>query len=135
MIGHDEPITTLFLFRRMDCDNGIATYSETIMRGLKSAGDRVIVVTGPITVTAASQQRLDNLMALADEWRVLPTIGRYKLLYQSLKFVLAIARRQHVDVFCPQGFKMLPLAKLLTIFSGKQAVVVVKRKILLLYSN
>jgi glycosyltransferase involved in cell wall biosynthesis len=119
-----KSITALFLLRRLDCDNGITSYCETIMRGLKKAGDRVVVVTGPITVTPASQQRLDSLMALADEWRVLPKIGQLKLLYQSLKAVLPIIRSQNADVICPQGFKMLPLTKLLSLFSGKPAVVV-----------
>jgi len=124
MIRHNKPITVLFLFGRLDSDNGITSYCETIMRGLKGAGDRVVVVTGPISVTPASQHRLDNLMEFADELLVLPSIGRFKLLLQSLKFTLAITRRQHVDVIAPQGFKMLPLAKLLTFCSGKPAVVV-----------
>ncbi len=124
MIRDNRPMTVLFLFGRLDSDNGITSYCETIMRGLKAAGDRVVVVTGPITVTPASQHRLDNLMAFADEFQVLPTIGRFKLLLQSLQFTLAITRRQHVDVIAPQGFKMLPLAKLLRFCSGKPAVVV-----------
>lgn len=118
------PMTALFLLRRLDCDNGITSYCETVVRGLKEAGDKVVFITGPISVTPTSQQRLDSLRALSDEWQMLPNIGRFKHLYYSLKLILTIMRRHKVDVICPQGFKMLPLAKFLSFFSGKRIVAI-----------
>jgi glycosyltransferase involved in cell wall biosynthesis len=110
-----KPMTALFLLKRLDCDNGVTSYCETIMQGVKEAGDRVIVVTGPISVTPATQQRLDAMKNAAVEWLLLPSIGRQASIWQSFKIILEIIKRQNVDVLCPQGFKMLPLSKLLSL--------------------
>ncbi len=117
-----KPMTALFLLKRIDCDNGVTTYCETVMQGVKDAGDRVIVVTGPISVTPATQERLDAMKNAAVEWLLLPTIGRQATLWQSFKIILEIIRRQNVDVLCPQGFSMLPLSKLLSLSTGKPIV-------------
>jgi glycosyltransferase involved in cell wall biosynthesis len=118
MLDPNRPMTVLLLLKRMDCDNGVTSYCQTIMQGLKGRGDRVIVVTGPVRVTPATQSRLDNMISLADEWLLIPEIGRVPLVLKSAKLILEVMRRQNVDVLCPQGFKMLPLCKLLSLRTG-----------------
>jgi hypothetical protein len=93
-----------------------------IIRGLRAAGKRVIIVTGPIKVTPGSQARLDALQNGSDGFYLLPKIGNIPSLASCLTKVSHIIRQENVDVVCPQGFKMLPFAKLLSIISGKPSV-------------
>ncbi len=118
----NKPMTALLLLKRMDCDNGVTSYCETIMQGIKDAGDRVVMVTGPIAVTPATQKRLDNMQRLADEWLKIPNIGKPAAVFQSCRVILEVIRRQNVDVIYSQGFSTLPLAKLLSLRSGKPII-------------
>ena len=115
-------MTVLFLLTRVDCDNGVTSYCETIMQGIKESGDRVVLVTGPVSATPATQRRLDAMEHAADYWLMLPTIDRLTSVFQSFRNIAAAMRLWNIDVICPQGFTMLPLSKLLSLWTGKPVV-------------
>ncbi len=51
--------TVGFILRRVDCNDGVASHCETLIRGFKSVGWRVVLITGPVSYDAVSVRRFE----------------------------------------------------------------------------
>ena len=118
----EKSATILLLLKRVDCNDGVAAYCETLISGLRERGDRVVIASGPVSFSEATRGRKTVLETLADEWLVVPGLGSPTVLWHGLRTVLRLIRRLGVDVISPQGFTMLPLARLLSLISGAPVV-------------
>ncbi len=105
-------LTILFLLKRVDCNDGIASYVDTVISGLSAQGHRVVMVSGPVSMLG-SRQRYDAIRSGALDWIEL---GNARLTPPSLALLrrlIKIVREHRVDVISPQGLSMLPLAAVL----------------------
>ena len=102
-------VTVLLLLRRVDCNDGVASYCETVIRGLVAKGDRVVIVSGPVTELYGSATRRKIIGDNVLEWVVLDNLSA-RPKPAAIRTILATMRRHDVDVISPQGFSLAPLA-------------------------
>ena len=114
--------TILLLLKRVDCVDGVAAYLETILDGLRSRGDRVVIVSGPVTTPDGSETRRRAIEAAALEWIVIDPFSASRPKPALVRKILGVIRRHGVDVVSPQGFAVLPLGVLVGRLSGRPVV-------------
>lgn len=118
----DRPVTILFLLKRVDCNDGVASYCETIIRGLTSRGDKVVIISGPVTEMYGSSTRRRAIEALVETWHLFDKFPSRPGDVGALRKMLSLIKSHAVDVISPQGLAALPLAAILSKFSGKPVV-------------
>ncbi len=118
----DTPLTILMLLTRVDCVDGVAAYLETIIGGLRDRGDRVVLLSGPVTTPDGSEARRRGIAAGTVEWLVIEDLDARRPRAAQLRRILALIRRHRVDVLAPQGFAVLPYARLLSLLAGLPTV-------------
>jgi glycosyltransferase involved in cell wall biosynthesis len=116
------PATILLLLKRVDCIDGIATYLETLTTGLAGLGDRVVIVSGPITTPEGSELRRAAIRAAVLDWIVIPDFRPSRPQPAQVRRILQAIREHRVDVVSPQGLSLLPLAFLVSRLAGKPSV-------------
>ena len=119
---NDEGVTVLLFLRRVDCNDGVASYCETVVRGLRARGDRVVIVSGPVSQLYGSAARHDSILANVLEWVVLDDLLSGLPTPSTIRSVLAVIRRHSVDVISPQGFSLLVLSSVLARLAGRPIV-------------
>ena len=72
-----------FLLRRVDCNDGIASHCETLMRGLRESSVKIILITGPVNFDAKTKARYNALASLAEKWVVLELAASCTVVTQS----------------------------------------------------
>lgn len=117
-----KPTGVLLLASRIDCIDGIAAYLETISDGLKARGDRVLLVSGPVTSPDGSSARRHAISRSVDDWIVIEDLSARWLSPSQLRRIFKAMRRHEIEVLAPQGMGVLPLAWLLGFLSGRQVV-------------
>jgi len=115
-------VTVLFLLRRMDCNDGVASYCETIISGLAARGDKVVIVSGPVTEFYGSAPRRAAITAAAAAWIVLDGLSSKIPTPGVIRRILSIMHEHKVDVISPQGLALLPLTSVLSLFSRRPVV-------------
>jgi glycosyltransferase involved in cell wall biosynthesis len=103
-------MTVLLFLRRVDCNDGVASYCETIVRGLVERGNRVLIISGPVTQLYGSAIRHAAIRARVLDWLVFADLGSARPTLATIRAILAAIRAHEVDVVSPQGFSLLPLA-------------------------
>ena len=124
----EKSATILLLLKRVDCNDGVAAYRETLISGPAGAWGTGRHCLRPASFSEATRGRKTVLETLADEWLVVPGLGSPTVLWHGLRTVLRLIRRLGVDVISPQGFTMLPLARLLSLISGAPVVQMITRR-------
>ncbi len=117
-----QPATILLLLKRVDCVDGVAAYLETLLTGLREAGDRVVIVSGDVTTPDGSEGRRRAIEAASLGWLVLDGFSASRPVLRHLRQIRALIRQHDVDVVSPQGFSVLPVATLLGLLSGRRVV-------------
>lgn len=107
-------VTVLFLLKRLDCNDGVSSYCETIIKGLAARGDKVVIVSGPVTEFYGSSTRRVSIRSSVIDWIVLDQISGKLPTPSAISKLLATIKQYEVDVISPQGLSMLPLASLLS---------------------
>lgn len=111
-----------FLLNRVDCNDGIASHCETLIRGLKHSGWKVVLITGKVSFDDNSLKRFEALKELSEEWIV---IDGFKRVFPSLSHISKIltAVKQHkIEVFHVHGYSMLFSALLLKTLTGIRCI-------------
>ena len=108
----NSPITIMLLLKRVDCNDGVAAYVESLITGLREIGDRVVVVSGRVSTFFGSEARRRSIEAVALDWIVVDGIDNAWSSARNLRLILSLVRRFRVDVLSPQGFQLLPLSSL-----------------------
>jgi glycosyltransferase involved in cell wall biosynthesis len=117
-----SPRTILFLLRKVDCNDGIAAYCDTLITGLRGSGDDVLIVSGPVSFTDSTVGRRDSLLADVSSWLVLAKLSPVPRISQFLE-VLRLIRTRRVRIIHAHGLSLLLWGRTLALLSG--AVVVV----------
>ena len=120
---HHDEVTTLFLLSRVDCVDGVAGYLETVIEGIRAHGDQVVIVSGPVSTPDGSEQRRDAIGRVALDWLVIDDLSARIPRPRQVARILRFMRAHRVKVVAPQGFTMLPYAKLLARLAGGLPVV------------
>ena len=107
------PTTILLLLKRVDCVDGVASYLESLVVGLRSVGDRVVIVSGEVTTPDGSEARRQSIAAAALEWIVLDDLRPSRPRLSHIRTILAVMKRHGVESVSPQGFTIMPLGALI----------------------
>lgn len=107
-----SPATVLLLLKRLDCNDGVSAYCRTVMHGVKAYGDRIVIVSGPVTTEHGSEAKYNEIKNGVVDWVVLPRLGSPATMLADLKAIAGVVKRHKVDVISPQGFSTLPLGRL-----------------------
>jgi glycosyltransferase involved in cell wall biosynthesis len=114
--------TVGFLLKRVDCNDGVASHCETLIRGFKSVGWRVVLITGPVNYDAVSVRRFEVLKDLAKDWVVFEDIKPILPSWASIRRIKEIVKKHGISLFHVHGYSMLILARILKIVTGLDCV-------------
>ncbi len=117
-----SPIIVLLLLRRVDCNDGVASYCETLIKGLNARGDRVVLVSGPVTELYGSSTRREAISKGVLNWVVIDDLEANWSKLAVIRQLLAIMRAYSVGVISPQGLSLLPLSFLLSKLGDRPVV-------------
>jgi glycosyltransferase involved in cell wall biosynthesis len=116
------PTTILLLLKRVDCNDGVAAYVESLVTGLSELGDRVVIVSGPVSTPYGSENRQRAIEGVALDWIVLESLGKSTPSLSHLQRILSLIKQYDVDVVSPQGFTVLPIGYLIARLSCRPVV-------------
>jgi glycosyltransferase involved in cell wall biosynthesis len=114
--------TVLFLLKRVDCNDGVASYLETLMIGFAARGWRIILFTGPVYEKDAAAIRYNSLTNLASKWIVSEDLSSTLRGFRAMPSLLGAVREFGVDIVHTQGLSVLPYTALLRIVTGTTVV-------------
>jgi glycosyltransferase involved in cell wall biosynthesis len=106
-------IRVAFLLRKLDCEDGIASHCETLIRQLNKLNVEVVVIVGRVSVAPNTQARLEALKSLASEWINLSLPDRrLNPEIPAARFLAAQLRDFDISVVHLHGMGTLLLARL-----------------------
>lgn len=117
----DSELNILFLLSKVVCNDGIASYCDTLSNGLAKGGGRFYIVSGIVYVDEQSRRRKHALESNAIEWRIYPRlrlIPRIGELIALAKFV----RERDIRVIHVHGLSMLLWGRVLSVVTGAQLI-------------
>lgn len=103
--------SVFLLLRRLDCNDGVSSYCETLMRSLIDQGCRIHVACGKIYSTPNTIGRYERMRGLADSWIEIGNAGLAPS-YSQLRAVAAAVRKSDADVVNVFGFGALMWGRL-----------------------
>jgi glycosyltransferase involved in cell wall biosynthesis len=110
-------LQVLFLLRKVDCNDGIASYCQTLAAGLASSGIPVSMVSGPINVTPGTKRRQENLERALSLWWPMPWLTKVPTPRIFLK-ILSLISERNISMINVHGLGMIVWGKLLSIVTG-----------------
>jgi len=114
--------TVGFLLKRVDCNDGVASHCETLMRGFKAMGWRVVLITGPVNYNAGSEKSFQALKDLSADWIVFEDLKPFLPTWASIRRIQEIVNKYEISLFHAHGYSMLFLARILNFFTGLECV-------------
>ncbi|OIP78388.1 MAG: hypothetical protein AUK48_01750 [Oscillatoriales cyanobacterium CG2_30_44_21] len=114
--------TVAFLLNRVDCNDGIASHCETLMRGVKKLGWRVVLITGKVNFDDSSLKRFESLKELSEEWIVFDTFNRVFPTWSGLSKILEVIKHHKIQLLHAHGYSLLFSAMILKILTGVKCV-------------
>ena len=114
--------TVGFLLKRVDCNDGVASHCQTIIRGLKALGWRVVLITGPVTYDAGSEDSFQALKDLSEDWIVFDDMKPFLPTWASIRRIKEIVSKYEISVFHAHGYSILMLARILKFLTGLECV-------------
>jgi glycosyltransferase involved in cell wall biosynthesis len=115
-------LTVLVVVKRVDCNDGVAAYLESLISGLGERGHTVILLSGSVTTLYGSEARRARLEAACAEWTVVEAPPGPRSTLAMFQRLLSIVRSRRVDVINPQGFSALPASRLAGLITGRPVV-------------
>ena len=114
--------TVGFLLKRVDCNDGVASHCETLMRGFKALGWRVVLITGPVNYDASSEKSFQALKDLSEDWIVFDDMKPFLPTWASIRRIKEIVNKYGISVFHAHGYSILMLARILKFLTGLECV-------------
>lgn len=111
----------LFLFYKMDCHDGIASYCDALVGGLSKFNVAVYIVSGSINFDESTKGRRDAIEAKAIELQTYPKLR----LIPRIADVLALARvmrERDIKIIHIHALTMLPWGRTLALVTGARLV-------------
>lgn len=118
----DKQKTVGFFLKRVDCNDGVASHCETLMRGFKAMGWRVVLITGPVNYNAGSEKSFQALKDLSADWIVFDDLKPFIPTWASIRQIKEIVNKYDISLFHAHGYSMLLLARILKFFTGLECV-------------
>jgi len=118
----DKQKTVGFLLKRVDCNDGVASHCETLMRGFKAMGWRVVLITGPVNYNAGSEKSFQALKDLSADWIVFEDLKPFLPTWANIRRIQEIVNKYEISLFHAHGYSMLFLARILNFFTGLECV-------------
>jgi glycosyltransferase involved in cell wall biosynthesis len=118
-----EPQKTVgFLLKRVDCNDGVASSCESLIRGLKALGWRVVLITGSVNYDAGSVRRFEALKDLSEDWVILEDLKPLFPTFGNINRINKLVKKYDICLFHVHGYAMLLLARILKIITGVDCV-------------
>lgn len=114
--------TVGFILKRVDCNDGVASHCESLMSGLKAAGWRVILITGPVTYDAGSVRRFEALKDLSQDWVVFEDLKPLLPTWDNITRIGKLVKKHNISLFHIHGYAMLFLARILKVIVGLNSI-------------
>ncbi len=114
--------TVGFLLKRVDCNDGVASHCETLIRGLRMVGWRVVLITGSVHYDAGSVQRVEVFKDLVEDWVVFEHIRPLLPSMACIRSIQELVKKHGIDLFHAHGYSMLVLARILRMVTGLHCV-------------
>lgn len=109
--------TVAFFLNRVDCNDGIASHCETLIRGLRDSGWKVVLITGKVGFDENSFKRLQVLKELSEEWIIFDSFNKIFPSVTSFSKILKAIKYHRIQIFHAHGYSMLFLTFVLKIFT------------------
>lgn len=110
--------TVLFLLKRVDCNDGVASHLETLILGLKENGWRIILCTGPVEAPHATENRYNSMKESILDWIVLANISSTNAIVSVCKEIVGIIKSYDIDVLHIHGLSLVPQAIMIRMLTG-----------------
>ncbi len=120
-VPHEGAANVLFLVEVINCNDGIASYCETLASGLKNRGVRVYLASGQIRSDEKSEAKRRKLNAAVGKWYEFPGIGKIPSLSRLVQLV-KIIRENNITVINVHGLGMLFWGRLLSLMTGARFI-------------
>ena len=114
--------TVGFLLKRVDCNDGVASHCETMIRGLKALGWKVILITGPVNYNGGFVSRFQALKDLSEEWIIFEDLKPLFPSWGKITGILELVKKYDISLFHAHGYSMLLLGRILKIITGIDCV-------------
>lgn len=113
--------SVLFLSEVINCNDGIASYCQTLAAGLKDNGVKVHFVTGLIRSNETSEGKRKALENSVESLVVIPGLTKWPK-PAHLKQIAEIIRRENIRTVNVHGLGMLLCGRLLSLMTGAHVV-------------
>lgn len=114
--------TVGFLLKRVDCNDGVASHCETMIRGLKALGWKVVLITGPVNYNGGFVSRFQALKDLSEEWIIFEDLKPLFPSWGKITRILELVKEYDISLFHAHGYTMLLLGRILKIITGIDCV-------------
>jgi len=114
--------TVVFLIKRVDCNDGVASHCETLIRGLRDAGWKVFLVTGNVSYDKFSIKRFEVLKKLTEDWIVLENMQSTIPKLNNILRVKEIIQNHKISLLHVHGYSMLLFASIIKLLTGLKSV-------------
>ncbi|MBW4665257.1 MAG: glycosyltransferase family 4 protein [Chroococcus sp. CMT-3BRIN-NPC107] len=114
--------TVAFILKRVDCNDGVASHCESLIRSLKAVGWKVVLITGAVHCDEGSVRRLEALKDLSEEWVILDDLKPLIPALNHITRINELVKKHQICLFHAHGYTMLVLARILKITTGVNCV-------------
>jgi glycosyltransferase involved in cell wall biosynthesis len=115
------PLNILFLLLKVNCNDGIASYCETLIAGLSRRQVRCFIASGPVTWDEQTRPRRDALESKSAEWRIYPKLRPIPGIADFFDLVDFI-RTNNIRIINVHGLSALLWGKALSATTGARLI-------------
>jgi glycosyltransferase involved in cell wall biosynthesis len=113
----------MIMVGRVDCNDGVASHIESLVRGMKSRGIAVVIISGPVRWDMETEVRYRAILESVDDWLVLEDLRTTRPAWKDLKQIISMVRRHAIEIIHVHGFGVLPLTVPVRLATGLRTVV------------
>src|SRR5215831_772560 len=107
----------LFLFYKIDCHDGIASYCESLLDGLSKRKLRVFIASGAVNFNENTRVRRDAIQTNAVELRIYPRLRLIPRITEIINLARFV-RAQNISVIHIHALSMLFWGQALSLLTG-----------------
>ena len=117
----DKKFNVLFFLLKVNCNDGIASYCETLIDGLSQQAVQCLIVSGPVASDEQTRPRREALESKAAEWRIYPELKLIPSLAEFIELVNFV-RTRNIHIINVHGLSALLWGKALSVATGARLV-------------
>jgi len=118
----DQELNVLFLLAKVNCNDGIASYCETLLDGLSKRKVRFFIASGSVYFwDEPTRKRRDAIQINAIEWRIYPQLRSAPRITEFIDLAKFV-RARNISVINVHGLSMLLWGRALSLVTGARLV-------------